>query len=238
MITPVTRSRAEEMLARIKRFATAATKKQMQEKFGICTDKAVGTTVTTLRALVKGLPRPDQDLADALWQSGIHEARIMASMLADPEQMTREKLDNWASELNSWDICDLCCGNLFSKVKNPLKLAERWIKKEDEFVRRAGFAIICSLSAPRAKTTDEDLIKLLPLIKNHSCDSRPMVHKAVNWALRNIGKKNPRLTPRAVACANEILDLYPDNRSARWVAHNALWELNLPKTKVMVAKRK
>lgn len=129
MISPVTRSRAEEMLARIKRFATAATKKQMQEKFGICTDKAVGTTVTTLRALVKGLPRPDQDLAEALWQSGIHEARIMASMLADPEQMTREKLDNWASELNSWDICDLCCGNLFSKVKNPLKLAERWIKK-------------------------------------------------------------------------------------------------------------
>ncbi len=238
MITPVTRSRAEEMLARIKRFATAATKKQMQERFGICTDNAVGTTVTTLRALVKGLPRPDQDLAEALWQSGIHEARIMASMLADPEQMTREKLDNWASELNSWDICDLCCGNLFSKVKNPLKLAERWIKKEDEFVRRAGFAIICSLSAPRAKTTDEDLIKLLPLIKNHSCDPRPMVHKAVNWALRNIGKKNPRLTPRAVACANEILDLYPDNRSARWVAHNALWELNLPKTKVMVAKRK
>lgn len=238
MISPITRSRAEEMLARIKRFATAATKKQMQERFGICTDNAVGTTVTTLRALVKGLPRPDQDLAEALWQSGIHEARIMASMLADPEQMTREKLDNWASELNSWDICDLCCGNLFSKVKNPLKLAERWIKKEDEFVRRAGFAIICSLSAPRAKTTDEDLIKLLPLIKNHSCDPRPMVHKAVNWALRNIGKKNPRLTPRAVACANEILDLYPDNRSARWVAHNALWELNLPKTKVMVAKRK
>ena len=119
MISPITRSRAEEMLARIKRFATAATKKQMQEKFGICTDKAVGTTVTTLRALVKGLPRPDQDLAEALWQSGIHEARIMASMLADPAQMTREKLDNWASELNSWDICDLCCGNLFSKVKNP-----------------------------------------------------------------------------------------------------------------------
>ncbi len=123
MITPITRSRAEEMLARIKRFATAATKKQMQEKFGICTDKAVGTTVTTLRALVKGLPRPDQDLAEALWQSGIHEARIMASMLADPEQMTREKLDNWASELNSWDICDLCCVLLFSNVKYPLSLA-------------------------------------------------------------------------------------------------------------------
>ena len=238
MTSPITRSRAEEMLARIKRFATAATKKQMHEKFGICTDKAVGTPVTTLRALVKGLPRPDQDLAEALWESGIHEARIMASMLADPAQMSRDKLDGWASELNSWDICDACCGNLFSKVKDPLKRAERWIRKEDEFVRRAGFSIICSLALPRAKTTDESLIKLLPLIKNHSCDPRPMVHKAVNWALRNIGKKNPRLTPRAVACANEILDLYPDNRSARWVATNALWELNLPKTKAMVAKRK
>lgn len=238
MTSPLVKSRAAELLARIKRFSSPATKKQMQEKFGICTDQAVGTTVTTLRALVKGLPRPDQELAEALWNSHVHEARIIASLLADPAQMTRDKLDAWVHELNSWDICDLCCGNLFSKVKNPLKLAERWIKKEDEFVRRAGFAIICSLAVPRAKTTDEDLIKLLPLIKNHAADERPLVHKAVNWALRNIGKKNPRLTPHALACAEEILDLYPHNRAARWVAHNALWELNLPKTKAMVAKRK
>lgn len=235
---PVTRSRAAEVVNRIKRHATPAFKEQMQKRFGIQTEYAVGTPVTTLRLLVKGLPRPDQPLADALWETRVHEARIMASMLADPKQMTREKLDAWAQELNSWDICDLCAGNLFARVKNPLKLAERWMKREDEFVRRAGFAVLAALSVPRSKTTDEELVKMLPLIKNHACDARPMVYKAVNWALRNIGKKNPRLTPKAVACAQEILDLYEDNKSARWVATNALWELNLPKTKAMVAKRK
>ena len=85
---------------------------------------------------------------------------------------------------------------------------------------------------------DGEETKCVQLIKNHACDARPMVYKAVNWALRNIGKKNPRLTPKAVACAQEILDLYEDSKSARWVANNALWELNLPKTKAMVSKRK
>ena len=237
-MNPVTRARAEELVNRIKRHASPAFKTQMSARFGIQTKLAVGTPVTTLRQIVKGLPRPDQELADALWASRIHEARIMASMLADPAQMTREKLDEWAAELNSWDICDLCANNLFSKVKNPLKLAERWIKREEEFVRRAGFAVLCSLALPRAKTTDEELVKLLPLIKNHAADARPMVYKAVNWALRNIGKKNPRLTPKAVACAHEILDLYEENKSARWVANNALWELNSPKIKAMISTRK
>lgn len=234
----VTRSRAQELLNRIKRHATPAFKEQMQKRFGIHTELAAGTPVTTLRMLVKGLPRPDQPLAEALWETGVHEARIMASLLADPAQMTPEKLDAWAVALNSWDICDLCAINLFAYVKNPLKLAERWMKRGDEFVRRAGFAILAALSVPRAKTTDEQLVKMLPLIKNHACDERPMVFKAVNWALRNIGKKNPRLTPKAISCANEILDLYETSKSARWVATNALWELNLPKTKAMVAKRK
>lgn len=237
-MNPITRARAEELVNRIKRHASPTFKTQMSARFGIQTELAVGTPVTTLRQIVKGLPRPDQELADALWASRIHEARIMASMLADPAQMTREKLDEWAAELNSWDICDLCANNLFSKVKNPLKLAERWIKREEEFVRRAGFAVLCSLALPRAKTTDEELVKLLPLIKNHAADARPMVYKAVNWALRNIGKKNPRLTPKAVACAHEILDLYEENKSARWVANNALWELNSPKIKAMISTRK
>lgn len=210
----------------------------MKERFGIQTERALGTPITTLRILLKGLPRPDQPLAETLWQSGIHEARIMASLLADPKQMTREKLDLWVKDLNSWDICDACCQHLFSKVKNPFKLAERWIKSEEEFTRRAGFAILCFLAAPRAKTEDLHLIKVIPLIKNHAADPRPMVYKAVNWALRSIGKKNPRLTPKALSCAQEILYLYEDNKTARWVAQNAIWELNHPKTKAMIARRK
>ncbi len=238
MSSPVVKSRAKELIARIERFSSPVFKKQMKERFGICTEKAVGTPVTTLRLLLKGLPRPDHELALALWKSDIHEARIMASMLADPDQITRDTLDEWVQNINSWDLCDACCCNLFSKVKNPVKLAERWIKKENEFVRRAGFAILACLAMPRAKTPDSTLLKMLPFIKNHSCDQRPMVHKAVNWALRNIGKKNPRLTPMAIKCSYEILDLYPDNRCAVWVAKNALWELNSPKIKAMIAKRK
>jgi len=238
MIPADVQSRADALLARIKALSSPAFKKQMKDRFGINTQKAVGTPVTELRLLVKEIPHPDQALADALWQSDIHEARILASMLADPAQMTREKLDSWVRELNSWDICDACCLNLFSKVKNPLKLAERWMKKESEFVRRAGFATLAVLAMPRAKTTDDELIIFFPYIKNHACDPRPMVHKAVNWALRNIGKKNPRLTPKAVACAQEIVDLYADNRTAVWVAKNALWELNSPKIKALIRTRK
>ena len=237
-MNPLLQARTEEVVNRIKRYATARFKKQMSERFGINTQLALGTPVTKLRQLVKSLPRPDQDLAESLWRTNIHEARILASMLADPAQMTREKLDFWVKDLNSWDVCDLCCGNLFSKVKNPLKLAERWIKREEEFVRRAGFATLCALAAPRAKTTDEELCRFLPLIKIHACDPRPMVYKAVNWALRNIGKKNPRLTPHAQHCAQDILDLFPDNKTARWVANNALGELNSPKIKVLIASRK
>lgn len=227
-----------EIVRQIKALSSTAFKTQMHKRFGINTQFAVGTPVTQLRQLAKTLAKPDQTLADELWASGIHEARILASMLADPARMTREQLNTWVKDLNSWDICDACALNLFAKVKNPLTLAERWMRKEEEFVRRAGFATLAVLAMPRAKTDDKDLIKMLPFIKNQATDTRPMVFKAVNWALRNIGKKNPRLTPYAVYCADEILDLYPDNRNAVWVAKNALWELNSPKIKKMIAGRK
>ena len=226
-----------EIVRQIKALSSPAFKTQMQKRFGINTQFAVGTPITQLRKLAKILTKPDQMLANELWASGIHEARILASMLADPAHISREQLNTWVKGLNSWDICDACALNLFSKVKNPLTLAERWTRKEEEFVRRAGFATLAVLAMPRAKTADKDLIKLLPLIKIHAADARPMVFKAVNWALRNIGKKNPRLTPHALACANEILDLYEGNRSAVWVAKNALWELNSPKIKKMIAGR-
>ena len=228
---------AAEIVRQIKALSSPAFKTQMQKRFGINTQFAVGTSVTALRQLAKTLAKPDPALADELWASGIHEVRILASMLADPAKMTREQLNTWVKDLNSWDICDACALNLFSKVKNPLILAERWMRKEEEFVRRAGFATLAVLAMPRAKTADKDLIKMFPFIKNHAADSRPMVFKAVNWALRNIGKKNPRLTPYALGCAREILDLYPDNRNAVWVAKNALWELNTPQIKKMIAGR-
>ena len=134
-MTPLLRARTEEIVTRIRRYSSASFKKQMAQRFGINTQYALGTPVTQLRLIAKSLPKPDQPLAEALWQTGSHEARILASLLADPKQMTREKLNAWVKDLNSWDICDACCANLFSKVKSPLQLAERWIKKEEEFTR-------------------------------------------------------------------------------------------------------
>ncbi len=230
-------AQAEELLRQIHNFSSTTFKKQMQMRFGINTERAVGTPVTKLRQIAKKIEKPNQPLADLLWESGIHEARILAAILADPAHITHAQLNQWVAELNSWDICDACACHLFSKVKTPLKLAERWIKQEKEFTRRAGFATLCFLAAPRAHTSDKDLLKLLPLVKIHAADSRPMVFKAVNWTLRSIGKKNPHLTPYAIACAHEILDLYEDNKTAQWVAKNALWELNSPKTKAMIARR-
>lgn len=229
---------AEEILRQIRNLSTTAFKKQMQSRFGINTERAVGTPVTKLREIAKKITKPNQPLADELWKSGVHEARILAAMLANPATITRTQLNKWVADLNSWDICDACACHLFSKVKNPIALAEKWIKKEDEFVRRAGFATLCFLAMPRAKTKDEDLIKLLPLVKIHAADPRPMVFKAVNWTLRSFGKKNSQLTPYAVACAYEILDLYDENKTAQWVAKNALWELHSPKITAMIARRK
>ncbi len=229
---------AQDVLRQIRSFSSPAFKKQMQTRFGINTQYAIGTPVTKLREIAKKISKPNQAVANELWASGIHEARILAAILADPARITRAQLDTWVADLNSWDICDACACHLFSKVKNPMVLAEKWIKKDTEFIRRAGFATLCFLASPRAKTKDSDLIKLLPLVKIHAADSRPMVFKAVNWTLRTIGKKNPRLTPFAIDCAHEILDLYEDNKTAQWVAKNALWELNSPKIKAMIACRK
>ncbi len=228
----------QDLLAQIKRASSAQFKKQMAVRFGINTEFALGTPVTKLRAIAKTLPRPNQPLAEALWTSGIHEARILASIMADPAHISLTTLNQWVHQLNSWDLCDACAGNLFCKIKNPLPLIERWMKNEEEFVRRAGFATLAFLAMPRAKTPDTTLLQFLPLIKIHAADPRLMVHKAVNWALRNIGKKNPHLTPFALACANDILDLYEDNKIARWVANNARWELTSPKIKKIIATRR
>ncbi|MBR2082681.1 MAG: DNA alkylation repair protein [Elusimicrobiaceae bacterium] len=238
MTTALIKSRTQELVRRMEQFASPAFKKQLQQRQGISPQNALGTPITTLRKILKALPRPDQALADALWDTQIYEARLMASMLADPMTMTRDQLHTWVREIDTWGLCDACALNLFAHVKKPFTLIERWIKQEKELTRRAGFATLTVLAMPRTKTADKDLIKMLPLIKTHACDPRPLVYKAVNGALRMIGKKNPHLTPHAMRCAQEILDLYADNRSAVWVAKNALWKLNTPQVKKMISRRK
>lgn len=212
MIPPVLRARAEELVRRIERAATSA-----------ATANTAGTTVTRLKLLCKGLPRPDHELALILRTHPLLEARQMAALLADPARLTRVFCDEWLNTLDCPELCDFCAAQLFAKVKNPYKLAERWIKKEEELTRRTGLMLFTALAAPRSAAPDHELAKLFPYIKNHAADTRPCVYKAVNRALKAAGKKSPAMTRLAKRCAQDILDLFADNKTACWVAKNALY---------------
>lgn len=221
MVSPVLRARAEELVRRIERAATSAAHAQK-----------AGTPLTRLKLLCKGLPRPDHELALLLRTHPLLEARQMAALLADPARMTLSFSDEWVSALDGPELCDFCAVQLFAKTKTPLKLAERWIKKEKEWTRRTGFMLLAALAAPRSAAPEAELSKFFPFIKNHAADARPAVYKAVNRALRITAKKSPRLAQQAKRCAEDILDLFTDNQTACWVAKNALFSFpaSAPKT--------
>jgi 3-methyladenine DNA glycosylase AlkD len=195
---------------------------QGMRRFGIIPKKGLGVPVPTIRELAKKTGQ-DHELALKLWNSGVHEALLLATMVEEPAKHTSAQADSWTSQLYSWDICDQYCGNLLYSTPYAWEKVYLWVKDEREFVRRAGFALIAALSVKDKQASDSQFIKLLPLIEEYSWDSRNFVRKAVNWALRNIGKRNLRLNRDAISCANSLL-LKKDS-SSKWIAHDALREL-------------
>lgn len=191
-------------------------------RFGINTSKAFGIQIPVLRELAKNIGK-NHSLALSLWKTGYHEARILACYLDEPALVTENQMESWVKDFDSWDLCDQCCGNLFDKTKFAYKKAVEWTKSSHEYTRRAGFVLMASLGVHDKKADDSKFIKFLPLIKKYSTDERNFVKKAVNWALRQIGKRNASLNKAAVVCANEILLI--DNKAARWIANDALREL-------------
>lgn len=194
-------------------------------KFGINPKNAYGVSIPNLRKIAKDTGK-DHDLALKLWFSGIHEARILASMVDDPEMVTEEQMDSWAKDFDSWDVCDQCCNNLFYKTKFAYNKAEEWSGADDEFVKRAGFVMMSCLSVHEKKSDEEKeekFMNFLLLIKKESSDERNFIKKAVNWALRQIGKRSINLNIKAVETAREIQKT--NSKSAKWVAYNAIREL-------------
>jgi 3-methyladenine DNA glycosylase AlkD len=214
-----------ELLSKLRAHANPANVAGMA-RYGINPAGTLGVPIPVLRRLAKETGR-DHALALELWSSGIHEARILATLVDVPAQVTAGQMNAWARDLDSWDVCDQACQNLFRYTPMAFAKAAQWSRAKPEFVRRAGFSLMAGL-AGKAKpaASDEQFAAFLPLIAAAAGDDRNMVRKAVNWALRGIGKRNRRLHKMAVAAAQEIAQ--QDSRSARWIAADALRELRDP----------
>jgi 3-methyladenine DNA glycosylase AlkD len=191
-------------------------------RYGIKGDRALGVSIPSLRKIAKETGK-DHALALGLWSSGIHEARILAGMVDDPGEVTESQMEEWVAEFDSWDLCDQVCMNLFWLTPFAYAKCFEWSAREEEFVKRAGFALMARLAWSDKSASDESIAEFLPTIKKESTDERNFVKKAVNWALRQVGKRNVTLNSLAIETAKEILEM--DSKAARWIATDALKEL-------------
>jgi 3-methyladenine DNA glycosylase AlkD len=192
-------------------------------RFGINTGRALGgSRLPDLRALAKRIGT-DHRLALHLWRSRVHEARLLAAMVDDPAEVTEDQMEAWAKDFDSWDAVDGVCCTLFDRTPYAWDKAVEWSEREEEFVKRAGFVLMACLAVHDKKSPDARFESLLPIIEREAGDPRNYVRKAVNWALRQIGKRNLGLNRVAIQTAERILEVVP--RSARWVASDALREL-------------
>lgn len=194
----------------------------MKRHRGSLAKNSYGILVKDLRSLAKEIGT-DHSLALKLFKSGIHEAKKLASMVDDPGKVTEQQMDTWVKCFDSWDICDCCCSSLFVKTPFAFRKAFEWSKRKEEYEKRAAFALMAHLVFHDKVSDDNRFEKFFPIIKQESTDERNFVKKSVNWALRQIGKRNINLNKKAILTAKEIKKL--NSRSARWIANNALNEL-------------
>ena len=218
----------------IKENANPANLEGMQ-RFGIRFEKAYGCNIPFLRKLAKQFKK-DHDLARRLWATGIHEARILAFLIDDPKEVTEIQMERWVRTLNSWDICDGLCSNLFRKTEWAYSKAKEWSGRNEEFVKRAGFVMMAVLAVHDKPTDDSAFAEFLDIIVKESKDERNFVKKVVNWALRQIGKRNAVLHKKAIKYAEKIETLH--SRSAKWIAKDALREFQSDTTKRVLGRRK
>ena len=191
-------------------------------RFGITGDKRLGISIPELRKLGKEIGE-DHDMALKLWATGIQDAMILAALVDDPSQVTEEQAESWVKDIDTWDVCDQLCMNLFEKLPFAEKKIWEWSERDEEFVRRAAYALIACIAWHDKEASDEEMIKYFPVIRNGATDERNYVKKAVSWALRHIGKRNLNLNKEALKLAREIRKI--DSKAARWISSDAIREL-------------
>ena len=204
-------------------------------RFGIQSSNSFGVSVPKLRALAREV-KHDHQLASKLWETGLHDARLLATMIDDPRQVTVAQMEKWVRDFDSWDVVDGCCGNLFDKSPVAIGKAKEWCRREAEYEKRAGFVLMAELAVHDKNSKDQVFLDFLPLIIDGASDKRNFVKKAVNWSLRQIGKRNLKLNRAAVSTALEIQKM--ESSAAKWVASDALRELKSPQVQKRLRENK
>ena len=225
--------RCDEVVSKLRSMANPKNVAGMA-RYGIQTKDALGISMPLLRKMAREFGR-DHELAGVLWARGIHEARILAALVADPAQVTKGQMETWVADFDSWDVCDQVCMNLFDKTPFAYEKALAWSARRGEFVKRAGVALMASLAVHDKKAKDKQFSAFLETIVRESTDERNFVKKAVNWALRQIGKRSPGLNRKAVSAAERIQKI--DSKAARWIAKDALRELTSDRVRARIAQR-
>ncbi len=218
---PNTTPTLADVMTRLKK-AGSKSVVQGRSRYGIKAGATYGVSAPKLHALAKVIGR-NHRLAGQLWKTGIHDARLLAGLIDDPSQVTEAQMERWVRQFRSWDVCDNCCGVLFDKTTIARKKAMAWSRADAEYIKRAGFAMMAALAVHDKSAPDDEYLPFLERIKEAADDDRNFVRKAVNWALRQIGKRNIRLNARALEVASALTSA--ESSTARWVGADALREL-------------
>jgi len=223
----------KEVLATLERLGTARGREEMA-RYGIVARKAFGVSVGAVQKVAKGLGR-SHALAQALWDSGWYEARLLAAFVDEPERVTAAQMDRWARDFENWGDCDTVCFTLFDRTPHAFGRVEKWAGREEEFVKRAAFALLASLALHDRDSADGRFSRCLPLIERGAADERNFVKKSVLWALRAVGERSADLHAAAVALATRLA--VSAGATPRWVGKSALRELTSPAARSRLAKR-
>lgn len=223
---------AASVVATLMRVAKRSTLAGMA-RYGIPSDKALGVPVSTLHRMAKELGR-DHALALALWETDVYEARMLCSFVDEPERVTPAQMERWCREFDSWAICDTLCFHLFDRTPHAFGKIREWARREEEFEKRAAFALLASVAAHDKDAKEADFARCLPLIERASVDERNFVKKGVLWALRMVGQRSVELNKASVTLARELAQ--SSSPSARWIGKTALREFEKPAMKRRLAK--
>ena len=204
-------------------------------RFGIVAKDVCGVSKPRLDLLARRIGR-NHTLALELWDSGVHDARILAGLIDDPKLVTAAQMNRWVRDFDNWDVCDGTCCHLFAFATPAWECAIAWTKRTPEFEKRAGFALLAYLACRGKSAKDSSYVRVVPILLREASDDRNFVRKAVNWALRNIGKRNLKLNHAAIRAAERMRKI--DSRSARWIAADALRELKSEAVQSRLRRRK